>query len=1230
MFPVLSFEGSHADARSYFYAAGCRVTSSGAYERHRVGDARLGSVAALAAAVLALAVTPASASIHAFSTSFGSFGSGDGQVSLAANSGVAVNATTHDVYVADTGNARIDQFSSAGVFIRAWGWGVADGSTAALQTCTSGCNAGLPGAGAGQFTSPTFVAVDNSIGLSQGDVYVGDPTTSTVLKFSASGAYISTIDGSTATTPVAGPFGALAGVTVDGSGDLWVYDANADMFEFAQDLSFITSWNSGRGVRTGGIDADSAGNLYVLTAGGALEQFTPAGHDVGQVNGDAQDPMGLAVNRSTSEIYMDSGGSLIRRYASSCDAGGNCTAAESIGAGQLGAAAGLGVDSSSDSVFATDSAAQAIFLFTLVPPAPPAIDETSVANVTSTAADLRAAINPHAADTTYHFQYGTSTAYGRSTPESSSIGADLADHDVTVHIQGLAANTTYHFRVVATNSAAPTGVDGSDHTLATQPPTAAFALPDDRGYELVTPAVKSDGSLLPTGGALYAFGGGYQASSSGDKLAYLSVTPFPGSQAGGFDNYLASRGPGGWSSQDLSPRQAPAHQLLAAPTIHAFSSDLSRATFAIGGGEGFDGQDSPPLVSGEPADNVNLFLRDNTNASYQLMNLTPPGVTPAAAIYRGGSADLSHVVFDSTAQLTPDALNNNSSNLYQWFDGTVSLVDQIPVAPATRCGGGGPPCVAAPAGADLGEDSSGNASELNAVSLDGSKIFFKASNGQLFMRENSTTTQISSTQKTNGAGPGGSDPNGPLPVTYWPASADGSRAFFTSREQLTNDSTAFYSGGPGRRFEGTDLYQYDTSSGSLSDLTVDHHGDPFGADVQGVLGASTDGSYIYFVANGVLASGASLGDCQLSGTGSFTGQCNLYLSHDGTVKYIARLDGNGDQSDWSGSILQVFTARVTPDGTRLAFDSRRSLTGYDNDLASGSMCPQSYLDLGEPTVACQEVFLFDARSGQLRCASCNPSGARPIGYASLPSAGEQEPGSNGGFEYRQRNLADDGRLFFDSSDALVPGDINGKVDVYEYTDGHPYLISSGTDSHDSSFIDASSSGSDVFFETGAQLVAQDVDPRNDIYDARVGGGFPSSEVPVVPCVGESCRAAPSVAGSEPVVASVAFAGVGNPALEVPSATPSVRVLSRAVRGASFILKVRVPGKGRVAVSGRGAKPVGRSVAKAGTYKLRIALTARSRTVLRDKHKLKLGLRVGFTAAAAQSSSSATVALTVKA
>src|SRR5262249_14159640 len=110
--------------------------------------------------------------------------------------------------------------------------------------------------------------------------------------------------------------------------------------------------------------------------------------------------------------------------------------------------------------------------------------------------------------------------------------------------------------------------------------------------------------------------------------------------------------------------------------------------------------------------------------------------------------------------------------------------------------------------------------------------------------------------------------------------------------------------------------------------------------------------------------------------------------------------------------------------------------------------------------------------------------------------------------HQSRYLSNAGRLLFNSSDALVPQveartreeNVEGKTlkvgveNVYEYepnglgscqqAGGCVGLISSGTSEHESAFLDASESGNDVFFLTAAQLVAQETENGDDIYDAR--------------------------------------------------------------------------------------------------------------------------------------------------
>jgi hypothetical protein len=231
--------------------------------------------------------------------------------------------------------------------------------------------------------------------------------------------------------------------------------------------------------------------------------------------------------------------------------------------------------------------------------------------------------------------------------------------------------------------------------------------------------------------------------------------------------------------------------------------------------------------------------------------------------------------------------------------------------------------------------------------------------------------------------------------------------------------------------------------------------------------------------------------------------------------------------------------------------STRSLTGYDNrDAKTGQRDA--------------EVFLFDSINATLSCISCNPTGARPIGVfdkESFPHLLVDRPESWGGrwvagsipgwtlgpnFKlalHQSRYLSDSGREFFNSSDALVPQDTNGVMDVYSYeppgvgdctTSSPTYsptsggcvgLISSGTSAEESAFLDASESGDDVFFLTQSKLASTDVDNALDVYDASVGGKTYETVKPVE-CSGDACQQ-PATPPLDPTPGSLTFNGAGN-------------------------------------------------------------------------------------------------------
>lgn len=120
---------------------------------------------------------------------FASYGTAAGQ--LREPFGIAVDQRSGDVYVVDTNNWRIEKFTSTGGFLMAWGWGVADGRTRALQTCTRRCFAGFQGTGAGQLEFPEGIAVDEDpASSSYGDVYVVDIYNRRVQKFSPTGRFL--------------------------------------------------------------------------------------------------------------------------------------------------------------------------------------------------------------------------------------------------------------------------------------------------------------------------------------------------------------------------------------------------------------------------------------------------------------------------------------------------------------------------------------------------------------------------------------------------------------------------------------------------------------------------------------------------------------------------------------------------------------------------------------------------------------------------------------------------------------------------------------------------------------------------------------------------------------------------------------------------------------------------------------------------------------------------------
>jgi hypothetical protein len=180
----------------------------------------------------------------------------------------------------------------------------------------------------------------------------------------------------------------------------------------------------------------------------------------------------------------------------------------------------------------------------------PDVTGTSTSDVTYSSAVLKATVHPQAHETTYFFEYGQTVAYGTQTAQASAGNDDNA-HPVNVSVSGLHASTTYHYRVVATNSGGTTrGPDKTFTTLAAPAgdpstpdpgtPNPAEVLPEFGSSVLVAPAsgdllVKRPGSSsfvpLELGSELPI---GTEIDATAGSIALTSALPSGATQTGHF------------------------------------------------------------------------------------------------------------------------------------------------------------------------------------------------------------------------------------------------------------------------------------------------------------------------------------------------------------------------------------------------------------------------------------------------------------------------------------------------------------------------------------------------------------------------------------------------------------------------------------------------------------------------------------------------------------------------
>lgn len=1069
--------------------------------------ARRSAARVICALVLAVGVglsIPAAAAAleHPFIENFGSAD----EPSFEEAQAIGVDQETGDLFVIDRKAGTLSRWNADGT---------ADNFSALGGNVISGLNFG-------KFTDAgeVQVVVDRSGGPTDGNIYVPEPGAKKVSIFNQEGTALGQLtqftDGSLKN------FVEPCGVAVDEDGNLYVSDfsgkihkydpaanppVNADNvanFPFSQNCTIA----AGAGPTDGFIfPVKFNGKVSKLDSTTGAEKYVV---DPGPTTTVAVDPV-------TGTLYA-AAGSEVREYHVTGETKAEAGLPIAPGGEKV---AGIAVDGVNERIYVSRKANPNIEVWGAAVQLP--IATTESASVIDGTVTMRGAVNANEGlPASCVFQYVEVKAFkangfkGASSVPCGPAGpfTGTTNNAVSAEVSGL-GEAAYRYRLLASNA------DGSKAGAALVFDTfeKVPGLPDGRAYEMISPPKKA-GEVIPPepetqlGGSCVDCLPGENVSSmpmqstpEGEAVLYLGQ-PFGTGLFSGPNEYFAPRGSDGWGTQSLS-----------APTTtgqyQAFSADLLRGVLAQG---------DPPLSPEAPTRGgngfPNLYLLED--GSFEpVIRTEPPNRSPGDFLvsFSGANAGTTlvpafgRVAFEANDALTvavpgiapaaPEvgvgkecSFQESNCNLYGWEGGELRLVNVLPgngaVAARAVIGSGRLLVTASDSGLE-------SPNVDHAISDDGSRIFWSASEtGEVYVRvEGEETLEI--------PGPGSCKEIVPVKdrACFLTASPDGSKVLLSDGQ----------------------LYELN-EAGSAYFPTIDLSEGEGG--FEGILGASEDLSRVYFVDTAALT---DEGEENENGEHAETSKLNLYAFDGGEVTFVAIL-ASGDNGFGVGGRYGAWrasrpnrTAQVASDGAHLAFMSLAPLTGYDNTLSGGGNC-----DAG---TACREVFVYTADTESLVCASCNPSDERPLGPSNLtlirPDAPFRQPGnlSRGG----------NGRVFFESQDALTSRDTNGRIqDVYEWepegvgscerAEGCVYLISSGNSPNDSMFVDSSAEGDDAFFITRERLLPRDKDQQLDLYDARVGGGF--EEPASVPCGGEACAGPLASPQARPTFSTKELTGPGNP------------------------------------------------------------------------------------------------------
>lgn len=440
----------------------------------------------------------------------------------------------------------------------------------------------------------------------------------------------------------------------------------------------------------------------------------------------------------------------------------------------------------------------AIQMFTTLDTAP-AVGSESVTERGPSSATLRAAVTPFGLPTSFHFEYGTTTAYGTRAPalNERTAGDGQAPYAVAQVIGGLQPETTYHYRVVAHSAAGDTL--GDDRTFTT---TAVPSSADARAYELVSPVEKNGNNVKSQLGM--------QASADGNVFGYVAATELGSGEAAPlYPRYVAHRTATGWVNRATDPPQGAVSTPIKLTV--GVSDDGTKAVVIS----------EKALAPGATEDGGNVYLRDVATGAYTTMATTPDSLWLRSetyvfsTVFVQGTANFDHVLL--LGQGTTFLPGAPDGALYEYTDGQLSIVSRN-VANTPIPGSG------------IGNGDHGR----NVLSADGSRLVF-GSTDAVYYRSDGVTRVLSASRRS-------SDPGTLQTGTLVGGDRDLKLIYFLSHD-LTDDSV------PGE----ISLYRYEPDSDQLALLTTVTEGPANGFTYFQV---SDNGDSVYFSSTAALTSDA--------------------------------------------------------------------------------------------------------------------------------------------------------------------------------------------------------------------------------------------------------------------------------------------------------------------------------------------------------------------------------------